>query len=315
MLINFSRIKFENMFIKQRSFWLLAITAIISGGGWILLPSQIQTVPKEFSIAYRFILASLVLGSIAWIRGEKLFDKNIIKRVIFQGIIMYPLTYFLTYSACHHIPSGLVGLISSMIIIPTYVIGLIDREYTLSIAMAVIILSSCAGLSLVFHQDIVMPSHNLLGLTLAISSAIASALGYALIRKISLNTDLSTLAIAIATLSTGVGGIASMIYAMSIHQEIAFSYQPNYLISLLVLGVVLTPFVFVSLYHLASNFSTLHTSYVFALAPIFSVVLSYAFENYNPDIWNILGVFAVIFSCLLAKKKVAELKKHNGKSI
>ena len=292
--------------LKSKSFWILTLTALISGAGWALIPSQIQSIPKEFSIAYRFLLTSFVLGSIVLFKGEKLFDKRIMKLIIFQGIIMYPLTYFLSYSACSHMHSGLVGLISSMIIVPTYLIGILTKEYRLSGTILIIILNSCIGLSLVFHQYIALPNADLFGLFLALSSIVSSALGYALIRKVSVKTNLSS--IAIATLSTGIGGISSLFYALTIHREFQFSIEQNYIVSLLVLGVVLTPFVFVSLYHLAAKFSTLHTSYVFALAPIFSIAMSYVFEDYRPDLWNLIGVVVVIFTCLLAQKKVEELK-------
>ena len=293
--------------LKQKDLWILALAALISGGGWILLPSQISVIPKEFSIAYRFLLTSLVLGTIAHIRGERIFDKGIIKLIVFQGMIMYPLTYFLTYSACHHIPSGLVGLISSMIVIPTYMIGLAVKEYKFSSDMLATIAFSCLGLGLIFHKDLILPTNNLLGLSLAILSAFTSALGYALIRNISQQTTLSTLSIAV--LSTGVGGISSLIYAVVKNGDIVFSTETNFLVSLFLLGVILTPFVFVSLYHLAAKFSTLHTSYVFATAPVFSVALSTAFEGYTPDILNLFGVCIVISSCLLAHKKVTLLKK------
>ena len=298
-------ITIKNLF-TNKAFWLLAITAVISGAGWILIPSQIHIVPKEFSIAYRFVLTSFVLASIVLLKGEKLFDKRIMKLIIFQGIIMYPLTYFLSYSACAHIPSCLVGLISSMIVVPTYMVGLIAREYKFSISTTAIVISSCIGLSLVFHQDITMINNSIFGIILAISSAVTSALGYALIRTVSIKTNLST--IAIAALSTGTGGISSLCYSLAIHREFQFSIEQNYIVSLLILGVVLTPFVFVSLYHLAAKFSTLHTSYVFALAPIFSIAMSYVFEDYRPDLWNLIGVVVVIFTCLLAQKKVEELK-------
>lgn len=288
------------------SWTALIMASLISGGGWILIPSQINALPVEFSIGYRFCLTSLILVIVVRLRREKLFDKKILKILLIQGIITHPISYFCSYSACKYLPSGIVGLISSMMILPTYILGIVTKEYYFSLKMTIVLIISALGLVLVSESNVFDYDIKIVGIFFIIISTFSSSFGYTLVRKMSIKTDLSVFAI--TALSTGTSGLTSLSYAFLKHGTFEFPEDTGFLVNLILLGVVLTPFVYVCLYYLSTKFSTIHTAYVFAFSPVISILLSILVEGYAPTLWNYVGIAIIIISSIVSQKKVLDLK-------
>lgn len=285
---------------------LFLLISFISGAGWVLVPSQVKDVPPIFSIGYRFIFASLLILSIAYYRREKMYDPKVIKLVLFQGILMFPLNYLLTYSACKYTTSGLVGLISSMAIVPSYVIGLLLNKDKFSYSSGVLLLLSILGLFFIFNKEFGSYTHNTLGVILAIASVVVTAFSLYIIPHIKGKTNLSILTLTGQAML--VGGIFSLLLGLFLHQTLIYSYEERYISGLLILGV-LSPIVYVTFFSFSNKYGAVFASYVWVIAPLFSILMSIIFEGYRPDKLDLIGIVLVITSCIMINKKIAKNQK------
>lgn len=288
---------------------LFILIAFISGAGWIFVPSQVSEVPALFSISYRFLLSSLLILGIALIRKEKIFDKSVMGLIIFQGMLMYPLNYYLTYTACKYTPSGLVGLISSFIIVPSYVLGVFLKKYPFRVSTVLAIGVSLVGLCLLFRKEVSGYTHHSLGLILALLSDLALATALLIIPALKKKTSVGLLGI--TGQSMFMGGILSFLLAFLHDPLIPFVFGKTYLLGLLVLSV-LTPLVFVSFYYFSSKKGSVFASYIWVIAPIFSVLMSFLVKEYHPGPWDGIGIFLILSSCLYVNRSLTSPVSHEG---
>lgn len=261
-------------------------------------------IPLFFSISYRFILSSLLILMIAKIRGDKLFDKSLLWLIFFQGMVMFPLNYYLTYSACQYSPSGLVGLISSMAVLPAYGVGVILKKYPLSLKILGAIGVSLLGLAFLFRKEISGYTHNNIGLLLSMLSDLAAVLGITLVPILKKRAKVSLLSI--TRQSMLIGGIVSFFIGFSQHHTLIYTLETNYLVSLLILSF-LTPLVFISFYYFSHKKGAVFASYVWVIAPIFSILMSFLFKEYRPGLLDGVGIFLILLSCLYVNRQVSVL--------
>ncbi len=95
--------------------WQLFLICVATWGTtWYAILFQLSTtppVPPEVSVAYRYILASLLLFIFCWLRGHSLrFNRAQHIALAAQGITMYSLSYVCVYYAERYIASGLVAV-------------------------------------------------------------------------------------------------------------------------------------------------------------------------------------------------------------
>jgi drug/metabolite transporter (DMT)-like permease len=295
--------------MTRKEIILFLVIAFISGAGWVFVPSQVATVPPLFSISYRFILSSIILLTICAIRKERLFDKSIFILVLFQGTLMFPLNYFLTYSACKYLTSGLVGLISSMVIVPSYVMGLLTHKYKLKFYMILALGCAILGLMALSRDAFITHSYSALGFVLAVLSIVASAIGLSVVPFIKKRTEVSIYVL--TGQSMLVGGIVSLILGGLQFQSLEYSLETTYITNLLILSI-LTPIVFVSFYFFSNKYGAVTASYIWVIAPIFSLLMSVFVEKYMPTALELVGIMIIIFStlyinfCLLRQNNIKE---------
>jgi drug/metabolite transporter (DMT)-like permease len=215
---------------------------------------------------------------------------------------MFPVNYYLTYSACKYTPSGLVGIISSFAIVPSYCLGMLLKRYSFNLSTVLAIGVSLLGLILLLRKDVSGYSHNSLGLFLAILSDLAVVTALIIVPYLKKKTSVSILAI--TGQSMLVGGVVSFLIALLQTHSFPFSLEKNYILSLLILSG-LTPLVFVSFYYFSNKRGAVFASYVWVVAPIFSVLMSALVKEYRPGLWDGIGIILIIASCLYVNRSLA----------
>jgi drug/metabolite transporter (DMT)-like permease len=91
---------------------LYAIVVLIWGSTWAAIPYQLGTVAEEFSVAYRFGIASVALFLFAAATGRRIrIPLQQYFMVIAMGSLMFSANYLFTYYAINYITSGLVAVV------------------------------------------------------------------------------------------------------------------------------------------------------------------------------------------------------------
>ena len=96
----------------------------IWGSTWIVIRDQLGSVPPQWSVTYRFIIAAAAMAVVARVRGEKLtLESGAMKAILFLGLFQFVVNFNAVYLAERHITSGLVATVFALLVIPNTLLG------------------------------------------------------------------------------------------------------------------------------------------------------------------------------------------------
>ncbi|MCB2174095.1 DMT family transporter, partial [bacterium] len=102
----------------MRNLLFYLATVLIWGSTWIGIKLQLGSVAPIISVAYRFLLAALIL--LAWCRIRRLTMRFSLRDhgfIFLQGVLLFGCNYLLFYIAELYIASGLAAVIFSTIVV------------------------------------------------------------------------------------------------------------------------------------------------------------------------------------------------------
>lgn len=280
---------------------LFFTVVLIWGSTWIAAKFQIGTVPIAWALTYRMALAA----SLIWIYLIATGNVPRLNRADHAamcglGLLMFGANYVTAYEAIARIPSGLVALISSLLV-PVNAIAL---RWFFSQRLNACVLSGAAlgflGLGLVFWHDVASlqwSQFTISGVCLSIISVAFVAAGQ-MIAVRNGRRGVSTLGATAWGLTYGVVMLA--LYGLSRGAPIVFDWSPKYLGSLLYLVFVGTIVAFNLYLTLINRIGADRASYVTVLYPIVALLISTVFEGYEWSLLALLGVALVIAGNSLA---------------
>jgi len=96
------------------------IFTAIWGSTWIVIRDQLGTVPAQWSVAYRFVIAATAMALVARLKGEDLrLGRGAILPALFLGFAQFCVNFNAVYLAERHITSGVVATIFALLLIPS----------------------------------------------------------------------------------------------------------------------------------------------------------------------------------------------------
>ncbi|KAF7600118.1 MAG: hypothetical protein CGU29_05270 [Candidatus Dactylopiibacterium carminicum] len=97
---------------------LYVCICLIWGSTWMAITFQFGTVDPSASVAYRFCLAGLILLAWSAWRGEGWrLPVQALRWAALQGVLLFGISYSLTYEAERHIASGLMAVLNSSMLL------------------------------------------------------------------------------------------------------------------------------------------------------------------------------------------------------
>lgn len=279
---------------------LLVIASVSAGIGWALIPSQGSTVLPEFSIAYRFFMASSFLFLIAL--GRKEIQKTSLKKhfqLMIVGFLLYGVFCSLSYRATAYLPSGLVSLIIACMVLPNIVFERVFLKRTINPKFYVMTGVVLCGIFLIFWQDVsLLFDHEVSGVVLSVLSIIVYAFGTLLFNAYDFKALPKIYIISLAMLYAA---IFSLLSAFMIRGSfnLEFDFSEKYMISLLSLGLYFSPIVLVIYIYLAERVGSAIASYVWIAMPLISLNISAVFEGFIWSPFSIAGVILVLLGLSL----------------
>ena len=95
------------------------IFTTIWGTTWIVIRDQLGTVPAQWSITYRFLIAAAAMAALTRWKGETLrLGRTGIAAAATLGLLQFVINFTAVYLAEHHITSGLVATVFALLLIP-----------------------------------------------------------------------------------------------------------------------------------------------------------------------------------------------------
>jgi drug/metabolite transporter (DMT)-like permease len=119
--------------------------SLIWGSTWFVITGQIHGVPPEWSVAYRFVLATpATFGLALTMRSNLRMPGRAHALAVVVGLCQFAGNYSLVYQAERHLTSGIVAVMIGMMIVPNAVLGRvvlgqpITRRFAVGSAVAMV---------------------------------------------------------------------------------------------------------------------------------------------------------------------------------
>ena len=267
----------------------------IWGSTWIVIRDQLGSVPPQWSVTYRFIIAAAAMAVVARVRGEKLkLDGGALKAMLFLGLFQFVVNFNAVYLAERHITSGLVATVFALLVIPNTLLGwaFLGQRPTGRFLWGS--LAAVAGISLLFvHELQEHPGRTAailtgIGLTLVGMTGASAANVFQARDKVRAYPLFALLA-----WSMGVGALIDAAFAFLFAGPPVIEYRIGYWAGVLYLALFASALGFSLYFPVVRKIGPAKAAYSSVLVPIIAMGFSTALEGYR---WTPLALAGAVLA-------------------
>ena len=284
----------------MKTLFFYTVTVLIWGTTWFAIKLQLNSVPSQVSVAYRFALAALILFAWCWIRRLPLrFSFREHLWLMLQGITVFSVNYVLFYEAEKHLVSGSVAIIFSILV----VFNILNNWFFFRVKPTYQVIGGAGlgllGIVLTFWYELFnlgSSLDNLLGIALSVIGTICASFGnmiFARLRKDGLPIVQGN------AFGMLYGTAVLFAYACFSGGKFSFDSSPSYILSLLYLSLFGSVIAFGCYLTLVGRIGADRAAYASVLFPIVALCLSAAFEGYRLNVVSALGIILVLVGNVL----------------
>jgi drug/metabolite transporter (DMT)-like permease len=270
---------------------LYAVVVLIWGSTWAAIPYQFGVVAEEVLVASRFAIGAAVLYLYALLTGRKLrLSLNQYPMVILQGLLLFSINYFFVYYGTGYIATGLVAVTFSLIVVSNAFFEWVFFRAPLEGRLLIASLLGVLGIAFIFWPEVTtlsLQDRSVYGLFLVIIGVIIASLGN---MAAVVNTGRGLPVVAVNAHGMVWGALFSAIVAMTLGREFNFSYEPDFIWSLLFLAIFGSAIAFGSYLALIRKIGSARAAYTSVLFPVVALAISTVVEDYQ---WSSLAIIGV----------------------
>ncbi len=275
---------------------LFAVCVLIWGSTWIAITFQLGTVAPEMSVAYRFLLAAVVLFAFCRWRNLSLrFSARQHLDLALFGAAMFCISYILVYYSETYIVSGMVAVAYSGMPMINMIAARIFFGTQMTLRVAIAASFGIAGIVCVFWPEFghLSSSKNVaLGALFTVLSVFASCAGSMMATR--------TQKLGYPTWTSMVwgmfyGGVLALLFGLLMGRSITFSITPGYVLSLVYLAFLGSIVTFGCYLTLMGRIGAARTAYIGVMVPIVALIISFFFEKFA---WGYLTTAGVTLSIM-----------------
>ncbi|QNM98272.1 DMT family transporter [Chitinimonas koreensis] len=291
---------------------LYAVATLIWGSTWLAITLQYGVVPASASVAYRFLLAGiLMLAWCAWRRERLRLSGAELRWAALQGVLMFGVSYMMVYEAERHIASGLMAVLnSSMVVInlvgARFAFGRrIDAKSALGAGLGI------AGIALVFWPELrgVNDASGWIGVGFGLGAALLASLGNLVAQR---NRDAALPLLPGIGYGMLVGGGTALLFTLLSGQPLVFDTRPSYLGSLFYLAVFGSVLAFAAYLTLLGRIGAARSGYIAVAVPIAALLLSAWFEGFQWQLYTVAGIACAVVGNLIMLADVSGWLRRVG---
>lgn len=287
---------------------LYLVAVLIWGSTWFAITFQLTYVPIEWSLVYRFALATTGLMTFCLLSGRQLrFSRK--QHLIFFGLgfFLFSSNYYFSYLGVSYITSGLVAVVFSTLPLMNILNGRVFLRRKLEPPVAFASLAGIGGIVLVFWPELshsANNSHALTGMIIVLVATYLASMGNT-IAGAGGSRDLSVLSMNAWGMLYGTGFLVA--YSLFQGEPASFDTSTSYILSLVYLAFFGTIVAFTSYLELIKRIGAERAGYISVAFPIVALAISTVFEDYRWSALAAIGMVVVlggnIFILRLKQKK------------
>ena len=267
----------------------------IWGSTWIVIRDQLGTVPPQWSVAYRFVIAAAAMFLVAAYKGERLrLDRRALVAIAFLGFAQFCVNFNVVYFAERHITSGVVATVFALLMIPSTLLGWAFLDQRPSGRFVLSSLVAIVGIGLLFAHELrehAARSEQIfagIGLTL-IGMVAASAANVFQARPRVREFPL----FALLAWSMAAGAVIDTAFAAATAGPPVIDTRPGYWLGLTYLALAASALTFSLYYPVVRKIGPAKAAYSSVLVPIIAMGFSTAFEGYR---WTLLAAVGAVLA-------------------
>lgn len=291
--------------MKIKNIFLFVIPALIWGTTWYAIKLQLGVVEPIFSVAYRFLIAGflLLLFCLFFQKSINFSFKNHLL-IAAMGLCMYSVNYWFVYLAETNLPSGIVAVLFSPMMIVIIFLNSIFFKVAIQKKVLLAAVIGIIGTILLFSSEISVLNiahSNLIAFILAFIAVIIGSVANIISAYIQKN---NVPIIQTNALGMTYGGLLLLIIAFISGKTPSFEITVPYIASLLYLSIFGSIISFTLYMKLLGKIGPEKSSYVTLVTPVIAMLISTLIEGYQWNVYSILGfVFILVGNIIVLIKK------------
>jgi len=266
-----------------------AIFTAIWGSTWIVIRDQIGTVPPQWSVAYRFVIATIAMALVAKWKGEKLaLGREALLPALFLGFAQFCINFNAVYLAERHITSGVVAIIFALFLIPSTLLAWAFLGHRPTSRFLWSSLVAIVGIGLLFVHEFQQHSARASEITLGIVLTFCGMVGAAAANVYQAREEVRRFPLfSMLAWSMAAGALLDAIFAFAMAGLPVFESRPGYVLGLLYLGLPASVLTFSLYYPVVRKIGPAKAAYSSVLVPIIAMGFSTVLEGYR---WTPLAI-------------------------
>lgn len=289
---------------------LYLLTSFIWGSTWLAIKYQLGVVAPEISIVYRFALAAVMLMAYVGMRRLPMsFSRREHGFIALQGAFLFSINYVLVYVAEQTLPSGLVAVVFSTLILMNVLLGalLLGNPIRPQVLLGGVI--GLTGLALVFWRELTgfqLSGARGMGLLLSLAGALSASIG----NIVSARNQRNRLPV-VQTNALGMayGALITLGYAVLRGAPLQFDPSLGYVLSLVYLAAFGSVIAFGGYLTLLGRIGPDRAGYISIVFPVVALILSTLFEGLRWSPLTLLGAVLVVVGNGLALSRVGRRQR------
>ena len=260
-----------------------AIFTGIWGSTWIVIRDQLGTVPPQWSVAYRFVIAAVAMAAIARLKREPItLPRGGLAAAGFLGLAQFAINFNAVYLAEQHITSGVVATFFALLVIPSTLLAWAFLGHRPTPRFLWSSLIAIAGIALLFvhefRQHAARTAELLAGLGFTLFGMVAASSANVFqarpkVRRYPLFTLLAW--------SMGFGAVFDISFALLTAGPPSIESRPGYWLGLVYLALPASVLTFSLYYPVVRKIGPAKAAYSSVIIPIIAMGLSTVLEGYR----------------------------------
>jgi len=261
---------------------------LIWGSTWYAIELQLGVVPKEWSLFYRFALASALLFIICLFRKDGLhLPRSGQLFAAGTGLFLFSGSYYLTYTGTEYLTSGLVAVSFSLLSFLNIINGRIFLGHKIEPTTVAAALLGITGLVFIFSPEVDALSFEdqaAKGLFFCVLATMVCSVGNTFAGA---PTATKQPLLLFNAWALGYGAASNLVFAIASGDTPAFDMSLSYIGSLLYLAVLGTVVAFTLYIWLLDKVGVGRAAYVSVMMPLVALTISTLLEGF---VWTTEGL-------------------------
>lgn len=262
---------------------------------WIVIRGQLGTVPPQWSVTYRFIIAAGAMAAVALVKGDSLrLSRGALSAAIFLGFTQFSVNFNAVYLAERHITSGVVATIFALLVIPSTLLAWLflghrpTRRFLWSSLVAI------SGIALLFVHEFQQHSTRTGEIATGIGLTFVGMVGASAANVMQARDEVRRFPLfSLLAWSMGAGAIMDGVIAFAMTGPPVIEARASYWLGLLYLALPASVLTFSLYYPVVRRIGPAKAAYSSVLVPIIAMAFSTAIEGYR---WTAVAVAGAILA-------------------